>query len=79
MENQHNCPFGPSHPMWAEVYALRVAVAAIRRARGKPSLSALAPGTPEYEEVAQDFARDVLRAIGDDSDEDDFFGVGAAG
>jgi hypothetical protein len=39
----------------------------------------MSPGTPEYEEVAQDFARDVRRAIGDDSDEADFFGVGAAG
>lgn len=65
--------------MWAEVSALRLAVAAIRRARGKPSLNALSPGTPEYEEVAQDFARDVLRAFGDESDEDDLFGVGAAG
>ncbi|QQC67314.1 hypothetical protein [Paraburkholderia ginsengisoli] len=79
MENEDNCPFGPSHPMWAEVYALRLTVAAIRRARGKPNLNTLSPGTPEYEEVAQDFARDVLRAIGDDSYGDDFFGVGAAG
>ena len=79
MENQENCGFGPSHPMWADVYTLRLTVAAIRKAQGKLSLGALCPGTPEYEEVAQDFARDVLRAIGSDSDEDGLFGVGAAG
>ena len=79
MENQENCGFGSSHRMWTHVYTLRLTVAAIRKAQGKQSLGSLCPGTSEYEEVAQDFARDVLRAIDNDPDEDGLFGVGAAG
>jgi len=79
MENQDNCRFGPNHPLWADVYALRLTVSTIRKARGKPSLDMLTPGTSEYDEVALDFVRDVLRAMDDDSNAGDFFGVGAAG
>ncbi|MCC8397657.1 hypothetical protein LJ656_34525 [Paraburkholderia sp. MMS20-SJTR3] len=79
MENGHNFRFGPFHSMWAEVYALRLTVTAIRKVRGKPKLNTLSPATPEYEEVAEDFARNVLRAIGNVSYGDCFFGVGPAG
>ncbi|WP_235024872.1 hypothetical protein [Caballeronia arvi] len=84
-------------PAWrgalmAEAHALALTVATIRRARGKPNPEDYAVDSPEWHEIAADFARDVLRMLECDSvglsDEfdvihrdvdDDYLGIGAAG
>ena len=76
----------------AEAQALALTVATIRRARGKPNPKDYPVDSSEWHDIAEDFARDVVRALesssvalSDDSNvihrdvDDDYLGIGAAG
>jgi hypothetical protein len=76
----------------AEARSLALTVATIRRARGKPNPEDYPVDSPEWHDIAEDFARDVLRALessfvalSDDSNvihrdvDDNYLGSGAAG
>ncbi|MFM0742166.1 hypothetical protein PQQ51_33500 [Paraburkholderia xenovorans] len=61
-------PLRPGHPHYNEAVALELTVRTMRRAQGKKNLEDVARGTPEWEAVAEDFLRDLRRAVGDDPD-----------
>jgi hypothetical protein len=68
MEGEQYVPFGPGHPRYLQARALALSVAAIRKAQGKKNPDDYPIGSPGWLEVDEDFARDVLRAIGGDPD-----------
>jgi hypothetical protein len=49
-----------------EARALALSVATIRKARGKRNPADYAVGSPDWEAEDEDFARDLLRALGDE-------------
>ena len=57
-----------SHPLYNDVMALNQAIAALRHALGKRTPEDLCYGSPEWEAANADFARDVLRVLGDEAD-----------
>jgi hypothetical protein len=66
-------------PMWDVAKGIEDTVRAIRKARGVKNPEDCPPGTPEHEAILQEFLLDVLAALGDEDDEADSFGAGAAG
>jgi len=64
MNNEQSIPFGPGHPRYLEARALALSVAAIRKAQGKRNPVDYAVGSPGWAASDEDFARDVLRALG---------------
>lgn len=66
-------------PMWNVARAIEGAVRAIRKARGSKNPEDCIPGTPEHEQIREEFIEDVLASLGTEDDEADSFGVGAAG
>jgi hypothetical protein len=68
MEDEPHVPFGPGHPRYLQARALALSVAAIRKAQGKKNPDNYPIGSPGWLEVDEDFARDVLRALGGDFD-----------
>jgi hypothetical protein len=55
--------------LYNRAVALRMTVRAIRRAQGKNNPGDVARGTPAWEAVAEDFLRDLHRAMGGDPDD----------
>ncbi|MFM0178150.1 hypothetical protein PQR52_06760 [Paraburkholderia aspalathi] len=66
-------------PMWDVALAIENSVRAIRKAGGKENLEECTLGTPEHEQVLNEFLEDVLGAIGGEEAEAGNFGAGAAG
>jgi hypothetical protein len=54
----------------AEAHAFALTVATIRRARGKPNPEDYAVDSPEWHEIAEDLARDVLCMLECECDSD---------
>ncbi|HEX7932943.1 MAG TPA: hypothetical protein VF573_07710 [Paraburkholderia sp.] len=78
--------------LFEQAQALALTVGAIRRARGKRCLGDFPVDSPEWRDIAEDFARDVLRALERDPEspeddpglvpqrsDDDYLGTGSAG
>ncbi|CAE6775973.1 hypothetical protein R69927_04120 [Paraburkholderia domus] len=71
MEDDPYVPFGPGHPEYLQARALALSVAAIRKGRGKKNPDDYPIGSAGWAEVDEDFARDVLRALGGHPDNHD--------
>jgi hypothetical protein len=69
MDNLNDIPFGPGHPRWSEALALENSVRAVRRARGKKNPEDCLRGSPEWQDIEEDFLRDLLRAMDGDPDD----------
>jgi hypothetical protein len=57
----------------AESQSVGLAVAALRKAQGKPNMNDFPVGSPEFEKFEAEFLQDVLAFLGDDPNEADMF------
>jgi hypothetical protein len=64
MNNEPSILLGPGHPRYLEARALALSIAAIRKAQGKRNPADYVVGSPGWETGDEEFARDVLRALG---------------
>lgn len=64
MNSEQTILFGPWHPRYLEARALALSIAAIRKAQGKRNPADYAVGSPGWEAGDEEFARDLLRALG---------------
>jgi hypothetical protein len=65
MNDEHSIPLEPDFPdEYLEARALALSIAAIRKAQGKKNPVDYAVGSPDWERVDEDFARDILRILG---------------
>lgn len=72
MERSQQASLDSRDALLAEAHTLAMTVAALRRARGKPNPQDISVDSPEWHEIAEDFARDVLCALrGDSAGHDD--------
>ncbi|WP_118179969.1 hypothetical protein [Paraburkholderia phosphatilytica] len=65
MDNEKREHFGPADPLYMEAEALGLSVAAIRKAQGKKNPSDCEVGSPAWMNANEEFARDLLWALGE--------------
>lgn len=71
MEQDEDLPLGRMHPLRGEAFALALSIETIRRARGRSNPRDFALGSPQWEKVSLDFARDIRWALGMNDEDDD--------
>jgi hypothetical protein len=70
MENEKRPQITPGSALHRESQALGESIEAIRKAAGKKNPDDFPAGTSEWQDACDDFARDMLRALGVDPDDD---------
>ena len=80
MKNKKPLEIIPGSPLHAEAQSFSLSVAAIRKAQGKKNPDDFPVNSPEWHQVCEEFANDVLVALGEDpndmSDDFTFFELG---
>jgi hypothetical protein len=69
MENKKPFEIIPGSALHMEAQSLSLSVAAIRKARGKKNPDDVPVDSPEWHQVCQEFANDVLIVLGCDSED----------